>query len=458
MSATLRADAEALFVEASRQMQAGEAGAEAGFRRALALAPDLAEAWVNLGLLLEGRGEPGFAEICYRQAIEHERSLVQAWLNLGALLTQTRRLAEAEEACRRALELAPHSPAGWINLGVLEACRQRDEEAESCYRTALALEPGHANARFNLAYLLLRQGGLTEGWACLEARDWYRGLAAHLPFARWQGEPLAGQNILIGIEAGHGDMIQFCRYAPRLKAAGATRVGILCHPGLKALFATLDGVDTAIALGEPIAGQWDFWVPPLSLPFLFQTRLDTIPARLPYLAPPADRRAKWADRALPEGLKVGLVWRGNPRFENDAERSLPSLATLAPLWRVAGAGFVSLQKGAGEDEASSPPPAQPLLAQGQDFGDFADTAALIARLDLVIAVDTGIAHLAGALGVPCWILLPSYKPDWRWLTARSDSPWYPGVVRLFRRQADWADTVEEVAAALEEFVRSARER
>jgi len=249
-------------------------------------------------------------------------------------------------------------------------------------------------------------------------------------------------------------MIQFCRYANVLKARGVARISLICHPPLTSLFSTLAGADQVISFDEQLPdGEWDFWTPPLSIPFHCRTRLDSIPAALPYLAADPDKVRAWSvamGDTLPGTLRVGLVWKGNSRFENDAERSLQSLATLAPLGAVPGTTFFSLQKGAGEDEADSPPAGLALVDLGSRIRDFADTAAIVAQLDLLISVDTAAAHLAGALGKPCWLLLPDYMTDWRWLDGREDSPWYPGVMRLFRqpRGGGWAATVATVAAAL----------
>ena len=422
--------------------------AEECFRDAIRRAPDFAEAHANLALLRERAGQTAEAEALYRRAIVLNPDHAQVHLNLGALLAGGKRFAEAEAAYRCALELDPHYPGAWSNLGVLLACIKREREAEECYRQALVFEPDHANARFNLAYLLLRQGRYREGWSCLEARDWYGVLAARFPCPRWQGERVAGKALLIGIEAGHGDMIQFCRYAAMVKEQGAARVDLVCHPALKTLFETLAGVDDVISLADELpARHWDFWVPALSLPFHCDTRVDTIPARLPYLSADPERMARWAPLLPTSGLRVGLVWKGNPRFENDADRSLPGLQTLAPLGTVAGVGFVSLQKGAGEEEA--PAPGLAVTDLGSRIDDFADTAAIVAQLDLVICVDTAIAHLAGALGKPVWVLLPWFKTDWRWRAAGDASPWYPGVMRLFRQEAgDWAPVVERLADEL----------
>jgi hypothetical protein len=250
-------------------------------------------------------------------------------------------------------------------------------------------------------------------------------------------------------------MIQFCRYSVVLKAMGAARISVVCHPGLKVLFGTLSGVDEVFSFNESVpASGWDFWTPPMSLPHYCQTRLDSVPAPIPYLAAHPASVEKWF-RQLPSGLRVGLVWKGNPRFENDGDRSLPSLAALAPLGRVAGVRFVSLQKGPGEDEARCPPPGLSVLALGDALADFADTAALVTNLDLVISVDTAVAHLAGALGKPCWVLLPDYRTDWRWLSERSDTPWYPERMRLFRQPSgsdDWSSVVVAVGEALARWV------
>lgn len=449
---------ETLFHEGTRLLGEGDrAGAERAFRQALGLAPGQAEVHANLGLLLEQSERWEEAEACYRRALELAPGQMQIHLNFGAMLTTQKRFAEAEAAYRQALALDPKSPGAWSNLGVLLACTKREAEAERCYRNALVLAPEYRKGSFNLAYLLLRQGRYEEGWARLESRDWYAPLEKYLTTPRWRGESLMGKAFLIGFEAGHGDMIQFCRYAVLLKNRGAARVSVLCHPGLKTLFANLPGVDDVLAFDEPIPSiPWDYWAPPLSLPFLFQTRLPTIPADLPYLTVDAARINHWAGVMGPAGnaLRVGLVWKGNPRFENDGERSLASLDALAPLGEVSGVRYFSLQKGAGEEEAACPP--QPLTAMdlGSRIVDFSDTAAIVMNLDLVIAVDTAVVHLAGALGKPCWVMLPDYKPDWRWLTERDDSPWYPGVVRIFRQppSGGWAPVIAEVKMALQALV------
>ena len=448
-------DAERCFTEGTRLLAERRYDeAEQSFREALRLVPNQAEAAANLGYLLDRRGETTEAEHWLRHALKLAPDCLEPALNLGALLTTAKRFKEAEALCLRAVTLRPESPLPWTNLGVLYAGTKREAEAEQCQRTAMALDPEHLTSRFNLAYLLLRQGKYEEGWACLEARRWYAAFAVRMTCPRWLGESLAGKSLLIGCEAGHGDMIQFVRYAEVLRKREPRSIGLVCHPPLKALLTGQCGLDRVVAFDEPLSdGDWDFWTPPMSLPFHCRTTLKTIPTRIPYLCADPERVSFWQSRQPTGRPRIGLVWKGNPRFENDSDRSLPSLATLEPLAEVAGVSFVSLQKGAGEDEAASPPGRLQPANLGPAIRDFADTAAIVSQLDLVIAVDTAVAHLSAALGVPCWILLPDYKTDWRWLKDRDDSPWYPGVVRLFRqtRMGVWSDVIEDLCAALKRF-------
>ncbi|MBF0557812.1 MAG: tetratricopeptide repeat protein [Nitrospirae bacterium] len=449
-----------LFFKGNSCMAAGDDdGAESCFREALRLSPDFAEAYANLAFLLAKKGVPEEAERCYGRSIALNASCPQTYLNFGAFLAKQKRFEEADAAYSLAIMLNPQSPAAWSNRGVLYACMKREKEAEEFYRMALNLDNGYSEARFNLSYILLRQGRFEEGWYCLEARNWYGVQKGHLECPRWQGEVLTGKSLLIVIEKGHGDMIHFCRYAAVLKAQGVSQITLICHPALKTLFATLEGVDTVISYDEKVRVLgWDYWTPPLSIPYYCKTRIDSIPATLPYLKALPEQIAKWEPMLPGDGIRVGLVWKGNPKFENDADRSIPGLSLLAPLWAVANVHFISLQKGAGEDEAEHPPAGLSLIHLGSRIKDFADAAAIVASLDLVICVDTAVAHLTGALGKPCWVLLPGYMTDWRWLTGRNDSPWYPGVMRLFRQRevGNWTAVIAEVGVALERFMQEQR--
>ena len=473
---------EARFARGVACMAAADsAGAIAAFGQVLALAPQRPEAHINLGLLLANT-DPAQAERHYRAAIDADPGRLDGYLHLGALFAAARRFDEAEHCYRQALALDPAWPPALSNLGVLLASTGREAMAAACYRAAIAAAPDYQGAHFNLSYLLLRDGQFEAGWRAFEGRPWYARFADYFAYPRWAGQPLAGASLMIAVEAGHGDMIQFCRYALLARAQGA-RVGIVCHSGLKRLFGSLAGVEVFGVDDEVPRLGWDYWTPPLSMPYHFGTRLASIPARLPYLAAPAGAVTPVLPAPpAPVLLRVGLAWQGNPRFENDAERSLAGLATLAPLAGVAGVQFYSLQKGAGELASADGRPfsavtgaaegtvgmagagadssAPAIIDLAPAIGDFADTAALIGQLDLVIAVDTAVAHLAGALGKPCWVLLPAYQTDWRWLKARDDSPWYPQVMRLFRQEqaGDWSAVVEALRLALTEKVAATRAR
>lgn len=437
------------------------AEAEAVFRQALATLPDDANLQSNLGLLLENTGRYAEAESCLRQAVAlspDSANAAEILSNLAGLLARLDRVAEAENLYHRAIALQPDFATGHSNLGVLYSVQYRNGEAERALRCALALQPDHLQVQANLAQLLLSLGRWREAWPLHESRQQVfanggSGAAIRLPSCpQWQGESLLGKAIVVLPEQGLGDEIQFCRYLSWLKAQGPRQLTLVCRPAQKALLQTLAGPDVVLGLDEatPVIEQHDYWVFLLSLPLHAGTTPETIPGPVPYLFADPQRQAalapRLASRAQQSIKRVGVVWRGNPGHSNDADRSLPGLHTLAPLWAVDGVRFFSLQIGA---QASMQLAGQPLVDLAPAIVTLADSAALLSQLDLLISVDTSMAHLAGALGVPCWILLPRYKTDWRWLQGRSDSPWYPSV-RLFRQQGrgDWRAPVDELAAAL----------
>jgi Flp pilus assembly protein TadD len=436
--------------------------AEQCYRQAIALKPASAEAYTNLGLLLETQERYEEAEHSHRQALALNPGYAEIHANLGNLLTRVRREAEAEACYRQALALDPDNPITSSSLGVLLTNIGREVEAEHYFRQAIAINPGYTLARLNLGFLLLRQGRFAEGWPLHETRydpalpDQSKfPYPVTVPFPQWRGEALLGKSLLVWPEQGLGDEIQFCRYLPLLKQQGAKRITLICKTPLKDLMTTLEGVDMVLAVdeaGSAVAAH-DFWTYPLSIPLHCRTDATNIPARLPYLHALPDRLAKWSERLPRDGLRVGVVWKGNKFHSNDSYRSLPNLTTLALLWTVPGVRFISLQKGQDEDQAQNPPVGQPLLHVGTDLADFADTAAVIAQLDLIICVDTAVAHLAGALGKTCWVLLPAYRPDWRWLNGCDDSPWYPQVMRLFHqpRTEDWTVVIQDLKNALAEI-------
>ncbi|WNC93844.1 tetratricopeptide repeat protein [Paraburkholderia sp. FT54] len=472
------------------------AEAELAFRLALAIRPDYAEAHLNLGAVLTDLERLPEAETAYREAIAQRPDYVEAHYNLGVALCKLERLSEAESAYREAIRLRPdfvhaHNNLGCVlrrldrlpaaveafeqalsarpdlaeahyNLGAVRAQLMQLHEAENAYRRALALRADYGDAKFGLAVLLLGMGRFEEGWRLYECRYGLPGFVhrktpAMLSCPQWQGDTLADKALLVWQEDGLGDMIQFSRYFALLKARGASRIAFACAPSLHRLMACVNGVDAVLDhdTAREQASAYDCWTSLLSAPLHLRTSVDTIPRPTRLAAEPAlvERWRPMLD-ALPSGRKIGLVWRGNANHHNDAHRSIPSLAMLAPLWSVPGLSFVSLQKGRGEDEAANPPAAQPLLDLGSVVTDFADSAAIIEQLDLVICVDTSTAHLAASLGKPCWVMLPEKDIDWRWLQDRSDSPWYPHTLRLFRRAPgeDWSMPVERVRqACIERF-------
>ena len=438
-------------------------GAEWAWREALALAPQAANIHYNLGNLFTRSRQIDRAEASFRAAIAHHPEHVDAHYNLGTMLLNEGRLAEARAAFDSTLSLRPDHGDARFNIGLLQVEAGETEGAEASFRGLIAAAPDRADARLALGTMLLRRGDFAEGWPLYEAR--YAGglreafnVLPDVSYPQWKGEDLAGKSILLWPEQGYGDAIQFVRYVPELKRRGAARVTLGCHGPLARLFAAVEGADAVVTERERL-GHHDYWALPLSLPLHLGTVPGSIPASLPYLHASDDLKAAWSQRLPDGGLKVGLAWKGAAIHGNDARRSLPSLSNLEPLWRTSRADlhFIGLQKGEGEVEARDWASAGRLIDLGRDLRDFADTAAVVDQLDLVITVDTSVAHLAGALGKPCWVLLPAKGADWRWLEGRSDSPWYPGTMRLFRQERDgnWSDVVGAIAAALKTFESSA---
>jgi tetratricopeptide (TPR) repeat protein len=416
----------------------------AEYRRALALQPDHAAASANLGLSLAALERHQEAISCYQAALARRPELVEAALNLGNAYFALNRLDEAEAAYERAIAIAPGYAEAHNNLGRALEARNRHEAALRCYAKAVELAPGYAGAQWNLALAHLALGDFAEGWPRYEWRFKDGVPLRALPQPLWRGEEIAGRTILVHAEQGFGDLLQVARYLPLLAQRGA-RILLEAPPPLLPLLENLAGVAGLFPPGETLA-DFDCHVPAMSLPGAFGTTLATIPAGIPYLATPAERVRRWQrelDRLAPP--RIGIAWAGSATNRNDRNRSLP-LALLRPFFELPGASFVSLQKELRPGDAALLD-AQPGIARlGERFADFADAAAVIDGLDLVVAVDTAVAHLAGALGRPVAILLP-FSAEWRWLRARPDSPWYP-TARLFRQPTpgDWAAVVAALRA------------
>ena len=458
------------------------AEAKAAFTRAASLAPGFVDPHCNLA---EAAGQ----EQRFDDAIRHARQAVamapgrfETQIALGRALTLARRFDEATGVFEAMLRRWPNSPDALIGLGTALSRAGQVEAAISLveaalpslpeeydlivhlgdlllargdtaaalgrYRQAEALHPDTAPAQIGLAMALALQGDLSGAFARFEWRLGAYGKNAFrvLPERRWHGEDIAGRTIVLYSEQGFGDTLQFVRYAPLVAEQGA-RVVLEVPPALKGLLTDVAGIADIVATDKPLP-DYDVQCPIMSLPAVFGTVLETVPAAVPYLKAPAAQSAEWARRLAPlDRPRIGVVWAGNTRHTHDYYRSIP-LERLLPLFEFSDARFVALQKEKRAGDAALLSTRLEILDLSARLNSFGDTAAAIAQLDLVIAVDTSVAHLAGALGVPTWILL-CLSPDWRWMDDRADSPWYP-TMRLFRqsRLGDWDSVVAEVCAAL----------
>ncbi|MBK6854571.1 MAG: tetratricopeptide repeat protein [Burkholderiales bacterium] len=438
--------------------------AETRYRAALAERADHVEALNNLGTLCQETRRPTEAEACYRQVLAQRPGHRNALNNLATIAKEAGRVDEAHSLYRQVLADSPDFWRSWNSLGQLAKDQGDYDEAIACYRRSLAIAPGNADTLYNIALLELLFGDrlddngeplLAQGFAHYEVR--YDGRSQNksapkppeLGCPMWRGEPLAGKHIALVREQGLGDQLQFCRYAALVRALGA-EVTLIVDGPLVELMQTLDGPTRVIAPGQQRDYIYDYWAFQLSLPHRLRTTLDTIPAPTPYLRADAAARASWRRRfdALGAGPKVGIVWAGNPEHANNRNRSM-DLADLAPVLAVPGVHFVSLQKGAAAvQELRTSPWAEHILDLDADLNSYADTAAVLAELDLLISVDTSVIHLAGALNRPCWALL-AHGPDWRWMRGHEHTPWYPSV-RLMRQPAprDWTSVAQDVSNAL----------
>ena len=406
-------------------------------------------AWHLLSVIALHRGRHEAALDLSTRALALDPHHVDVLCNRGAALRNLGRYEEALADYDRAIAANPgHGPAH-NNRGVALAALNRHEEAEAAYDRALAVNAGDDRARFNRGLARLIRGDLARGLADFEARwtgsDTQAGQRP-MPAPQWSGrEPLEGRTILLHSEQGLGDSIQFARYVPQVAALGAT-VLVEAHGGLPPLLAQLPGVAGVFDRGAPLP-PYDFHCPLMSLALAFGTTLATIPAAVPYLRAPPGHVERWRARLGPRSRpRVGLAWSGSTTLRNDRNRSIP-LALLAPL-RLLPIDFFALQKDVRPGDADALRSGPPIAAYGDELADFRDTAALVELMDLVISVDTAVAHLAGAMAKPAWVLLP-WSPDWRWLLDRTDSPWYP-TARLLRQSqpGDWEGVVARLAREL----------
>lgn len=424
----------------------------ASYDRALAVRPNYAEAFSNRGSALERAGRFEEALENYDRALSLRPDFPDALYNRGNTLKALKRYDEALASYDRAIALRPGHDNAHNNRGQVLKELFRYEEALASYDRALALNPKNVMAHCNAAGLRLLTGDFERGWIDYEWR-WLKPSVAHaargFPQPPWRGgDTIAGKTILLHSEQGLGDTIQFCRYVPLVAARGAQVIFEVQKP-LCSLMASLAGPAQIVVKGDPLPA-FDIHCPLLSLPLALGTRLETIPSSQSYLSAPPQLSTAWQAR-LGAGRKprIGLAWSGRPEHERDRERSI-GLHALLPFLNT-DATFVSLQKEVRTDDAIVLKERVDILHFGDELGDFADTAALMSQLDLIISVDTSVAHLAGALGKPVWILLTHF-PDWRWLLGRDDSPWYPSA-RLFRQDCTctWDSMIERVRDAARDF-------
>lgn len=410
--------------------------------------PTLAEAHNNLGTSLKDLGRLSEAQAAYRRAVALDPGLAEGHLNLGICLLHDGQEMAARVHFERALELRPGSALALLGLGHVHDLRGERAEAIASYRRAIALDADLAEAHFNHALQLLATGDFENGWREYEWRWRLDTRTTRRPSApHWDGESLSGRTVLLYAEQGFGDALQFIRYAP-LVARRAERVLVRCHPELVDLFSSMPGLG-AVAASDDRLPPFDLCAPLMGLPRLFGTTLQTIPAEVPYLRPPPERVREWHARVRRDDglLQVGIAWASNPETRLGRQKSI-RLAALAPLAAHRGIIFHSLQKGTASAEAAGAPSGMTLVDHEARLGCFADTAALIENLDLVITVDTAVAHLAGSLGKPVWTLV-SYPAVWRWAHEGETSLWYPTMLLL--RQATpgrWDAVIERAAEAL----------
>lgn len=438
----------ACYADARHALAAGNlAEAEQLLERAIRMDDSVPELYNALGLLRMLQEDHSAAEACFCKALALEPAQGDALLNLGNLMFTQDRLAEAIQVCQQAVANEPRNARAWQNLGVLLQANRSFAESEACYRRALALQPEYPTALWNLAQWLLQQGRFAEGWEAYESRfsktDPVPLTHRHIPLL--SGDEPVDTTVLVHAEQGYGSTIQFVRYLPLLADRGY-RVLFECQDeSILPLFSSLPGAERIFTRLSP-AMRVDCHIPLMSLPRVFRTDLENLPHQVPYLSPDPALRASWQERlGEHDRLRVGLCWAG--RSKPDPRRSCP-LSVLTPLAGVAGIRYISLQVDRSMTHLMEGLDRFPMEDMTPLVKDFADTAALVSCLDLVISVDTVVAHLAGALGIPTWTMLP-YSADWRWLLNRSDSPWYPSM-RLFRQEqpGGWGQVADEIGTAL----------
>lgn len=429
--------------------------AEVSYRQALGINPEHLETQIGLGIVLRNLGRLSESAACLMQALRSRQDNALLHYNLGITLQQQMRWDAAEQSFRSALKIEPEFSDALNHLGAVLTNMVRLEEAESCYRGVLQANPDCDLTLYNLAAILLASGQFTEGWKKFEYRREGANPKSHLPksdLPQWKGQtPKPADNILIYQEQGFGDRIQFTRYLTLVRQRFAGKVSVVCHRQLMSLLSrSFPGCEFLPAPPDD-QKHWQWQCALMSLPLAFRTTIDTIPNRVPYLALSVERVAWFGDKivqlGLPPGVKkIGVVWKTGGTLAHAPLRSIP-FNQLTRLFDSANTAWFSLQKEPGTDKEKIRTSGQ-LIDWSDRFDDFDDTAALIMHLDLVISIDTSVAHLAGALGKPVW-LLNRYESEWRWMHHRQDSLWYP-TMRIFTQHnsGDWNEVIRRVEIQL----------
>ncbi len=425
----------------------------ASFDKALALQPDNARLHSNRGTTLHEAGRLDEALASYDRAITLKNDYAEAYYNRGVILQDLQKLDEALAAFAAAIALKPDYAAAYNNRGVVLQELKRLPEAAAAFEKTIALNGSLAEAYLNQSYCLLLMGRFAEGWRLHEWRKKTATPVGHRLFPQplWLGEKdVAGKTVFVHCEQGLGDTIQFYRYGKLLTQRGAKVVMSVQEP-LCSLLRPI-GPNIQILNAHEIPTAFDYHCPLMSLPLAFGTTLETVPSEPAYIVADAQRSKAWDTRLPRTKLRIGIVWAGNAKHRNDRNRSI-ALSALAPLLS-ADAQWISLQKELRAGDADLLAGLPQIARCGEELTDFSDTAALLDRLDLIITVDTSVAHLAGAMGKPVWILL-AFNTDWRWLADRDESPWYPSA-RLFRQDelGSWDNVVARLGAALRDYMRA----
>jgi len=433
------------------------------YRKAIELISNNSELNLEFGSILQRQGLFVEALQQFETAQNLQPALVDVYYHLANLYRDMRQLDLALLNYNKAFELAPADEAiHYYYLGTLSESKGNVVEALSHYNRSIELNNGLPEVHLSKALCLLYSGQFEEGWAEYEWRqkcpDWLRQRRFHsLNTPVWDGGSYPDKSIVVIAEQGYGDTFQFCRYLTLLADKFSTVI-VYCKPEVANLIQSVDGVDVVVLTSQEISlERFDAYVYMMSLPYLFKTTLDNIPNKSPYIHAPKQLKPELGECLGGDGLRVGLAWSGSPSNAKNAIRNIP-LSSLAALGNISGIRFFGIQKGPGSEQASSPPENMDFTDLSHLIDDFSDTASVISKLDLVISVDSAVAHLAGALGIPVWVFV-YMPPDWRYLMDRDDSPWYPSM-RIFRqdKSRDWKPVIKQVENELHTFLSTSKEQ